>query len=566
MNYSDKIETYFTASLNATKDELVSSLDLSTGYNFSTDTWDVIVKYVNSLDSLAQKYPQVEINLLLGGYAIMNIPQNLINEIAQQNEIIYMEQPKPFNYQLFSAKQASCISSTQSTYPNEYTGEGTLIGIIDSGIDYSHPDFRNEDGTTRILFLWDQVLDQVFDSDIINEALTQVSQEDQYRICPSTDTSGHGTHVAGIAAGNGAASQGVYRGVAYKASLIVVKLSPPKPNSFPSTIEIMKAATFCIEKALQLSKPIAINLSLGNNYGSHSGSSLLETYLDYIADSFQCSIIVGSGNEGASDSHTSGKILTSSTEKIEIAISDFEKNINLSLWKNFWDTFNISLVSPSGETFYLVPQTTNRFRTQNTQIYATWGVPSPYNIYQEVFFELFAENGFIDSGIWEVNIFPLEIKDGSYEMWLPSGAIRNSSTRFLSPTKETTLTIPSTAQSIISVGAYDNSSSQLASFSGRGYTWGTNSIKPDLVAPGVDITSCAPGGGYTSLSGTSMATPFVTGSCSCLMQWGIIEQNDPYLYGNKIKAELIRYSKELPFMNQIPSPAYGWGALCLRPI
>lgn len=566
MKYSDKIETYLTAALNASTMELTYSDDLSTGYNFDTDSWEVIVKYINSLDSLKENYPQIDVYELLGGYAILQIPQKLVNEVALLNEIIYMEQPKPFSYQLFSGKRESCIASLQSNFPDSYTGEGTLIGIVDSGIDYTHPDFRNPDGTTRILYLFDQSLNEVYDSNTINLALSQNSNDGRLSICPSVDLSGHGTHVAGIAAGNGTASGGVYRGIAYKASLIVVKLAPPKPDSFPSTVEIMKGVTFCITKALDLFKPISINLSLGNNYGSHSGTSLLESYLDYLASSYQCSIVVGCGNEGASDNHTGGKILSKNTQTIEFSISDYEKNLNLSLWKNYWDNYKISLTAPSGETFTLIPENINRLQIANTLIYVTWGTPSPYNIYQEIYFDFFTEEGYIRPGIWSIYITPIEIKDGSWEMWLPSGGIRNSSTRFLNPVAYTTLTIPSTANNTISVGAYDNTTNQLASFSGRGYTWGTKTIKPDLIAPGVDIVSCAPGGNYTSLSGTSMAAPFVTGSCACLMQWGIVEGNDLFLYGNKIKAVLIRYSKELPFMNSIPSPAYGWGALCLRPM
>ena len=149
-------------------------------------------------------------------------------------------------------------------------------------------------------------------------------------------------------------------------------------------------------------------------------------------------------------------------------------------------------------------------------------------------------------------------------MWMPSAAVRSAATRFLQPTPDITLTIPSTARHALTVSAYDAVSDSFAAFSGRGFTWDTKMEKPDLAAPGVDITSCAPGGGYAVRTGTSMAAPFVTGSCAALMQWGIIDGNDPFLYGEKMKAYLRKGARRLPVFRQYPNPQIGWGALCLR--
>ena len=155
------------------------------------------------------------------------------------------------------------------------------------------------------------------------------------------------------------------------------------------------------------------------------------------------------------------------------------------------------------------------------------------------------------------------VTNGIYDLWMPAGALRGFSTQFLTPTPEITLTIPSTAAKVITVGAYDASTNTPAPFSGRGFTWNTNQIKPDIVAPGVDIISCAVGGGYEARSGTSMATPFVSGSAALLMQWGILENNDTFLYGEKMKAYLIRGARRLPFAETYPNEQTGWGALCV---
>ena len=163
---------------------------------------------------------------------------------------------------------------------------------------------------------------------------------------------------------------------------------------------------------------------------------------------------------------------------------------------------------------------------------------------------------YIDSGVWRFELIPHRIVQGNYNLWLPSQAVLSSGTGFLYPSEEITLTIPSTASRVITVSAYDAYSMQLADFSGRGYTRETNQIKPDLAAPGVNITSCAPGG-------TSMATPFVTGGAALLMQWGITDGNDPFLYGEKVKAYFIKGARRIEAVAEYPNPEIGWGTLCV---
>ena len=186
-----------------------------------------------------------------------------------------------------------------------------------------------------------------------------------------------------------------------------------------------------------------------------------------------------------------------------------------------------------------------------------YGEPSPYNPYQEIYLDFIPVGSYIDDGIWKIRLTPIRITDGAFDMWLPAGNVLNSGTGFLNPVEETTLTIPSTATKVITVGAYDARFDQAAAFSGRGYTRATNQVKPDLVAPGVEIMSCAPGGGYQVRTGTSMATPFVTGSAALLMQWGITDGNDAYLYGEKMKAYLIRGARKLPGFTAYPNPVLG---------
>lgn len=578
METNQKIETQFRAALDATPTERERSDDLSTGFNPEQDTWEVIVKHTGNLSSLREIYPQITIMELLNNYGILRLPAGLVDAVASENVITYMEKPKRLFFEVTEGKRASCITPLQAREPS-LTGYGTLIGIIDSGIDYAHPDFRNADGSTRILELWDQTipaapesentpppdypLGTLFNRERINQALETNDPQSRYNICPSQDLSGHGTHVAGIAAGNGRASNGQYRGVAYEAELLIVKLGIPGPNSFPSTSLLMLGIDFCVRESLRLNIPLALNLSFGNTYGSHSGSSLLETYLDSVSELGRISVIAGSGNEGISSGHTGGILRENQPELIQFNISDFTTSLNIQLWKNFWDEFTITISPPSGAgvTVPAAPGTW-RYSFGETEVYSYNGEPTPYMPFQEIYFDFLPADTYLTPGVWSLRLIPQRIRDGLWDMWLPASAIRNEATAFLLPTPDTTLTIPSTASRVITVGAYDSRQNTYAAFSGRGFTWNNQFTKPDLVAPGVSIISCAPGGGYAQRTGTSMATPFVTGTASLLLQWGIIEGNDLFLYGEKMRAYLINGTRPLPGFDTYPNPQIGWGALC----
>lgn len=581
-----KIENLLNLALDATEREREKSLQLGVGYEPLEQTWDIIVKYSGNIGRLAEEFPQIQVRELINEYAILRVPQSLIDIIAQAEEIEYIEKPKRLFFAVNQGKRASCILPLQTAQYN-LDGAGVLVALLDSGIDYAHPDFRNGDGTTRILNLWDQTLDREFTEKEINEALAAGSEAERYRLVPSRDISGHGTHVAGIAAGNGRASDGLYRGVAYESQMLVVKLGTPREQSFPRTTELMEGLDYVIRKALEYQRPIAVNISFGNTYGSHSGTSLLETYIDDIANYWKSSIVIGTGNEGSGRGHTAGNFRNESEvsiqgqlsgqqfrllpegmyiQHVELAVGEFESNLNLQIWKSYADEFEIILIHPSGQRAGPIQQIagTQRLTVGETELLIYYGEPSPYSVYQEIYIDFIPVGDYIDSGVWGIQLIPVKIVQGNFDMWLPSLAALNEATGFLYPVEDITLTIPSTAGKVISVAAYDARYRQLAEFSGRGYTRETNQVKPDLAAPGVDITSAAPGGGYVSRSGTSMATPFVTGSAALMMQWGIINGNDPFLYGEKIKAYLIRGARPIDLLREYPNPLLGWGTLCLR--
>jgi subtilisin family serine protease len=554
---------------NATREK---TLDLNVGYTPVTDTWELIVKYSGNISRIAEEL-DMTLTILQNEYAIIRIREDLIDRLSAYEEIEFIEKPKRLFYEVSEGRTASCINPLQTAQYNLF-GSGVIVAIIDSGIDYSHPDFRNEDGTTRILDLWDQTIPgnppegyyvgTLYPKEQINEAL-QISMPERLSVVPSTDLSGHGTHVAGIAAGNGRASNGRNRGVASQSDLIIVKLGASVGESFPRTTQLMEAIDFCIRRAIAYNQPLAINISFGNNYGSHDGASLLESYISDMANRWKINIVIGTGNEGAAGKHAGG-ILENQIQVIDLAVGQYEFTFNLQIWKNFYDRFEITLISPGGTRVGPIPERlgTQQFSIGQTEIYLYFGQPLPYNSQQEIYLEFIPRADYIESGVWKIELVPREIVVGNYDLWLPSGGVLSPDTEFLRPSEQTTLTVPSSAQKAITVGAYNAYNDSLAFFSGRGFPRNAGFVKPDLVAPGVDITSAAPGGGYRTQSGTSMATPFVTGSVALLMEWGIVQGNDPYFYGEKMKAYLIAGARHLSIERIYPNPTLGFGALCLR--
>ena len=584
MSVNQKLENLLNLSLDTTAKERSRSAELETGYNSEEQTWELIVKYSGSLDAARELGAAVE--EMRNEYAILTVKESLIPYISALPQIEYIEKPKRLFFAVDQAKTASCVNLLQEASPY-LSGKGVLVAIVDSGIDYFHEVFRKEDGTTRILELWDQTQNRIYTEGEINRALEEGSREAARNIVPSVDASGHGTAVAGIAVGDSRGNTvgkaaaggerstafsvstafGMYRGIACESELLVVKLGTARPESFPRTTELMRAVNYAVSFAAERFLPLVINISFGNTYGSHDGTSLLETFLDDIGNYGRTTILVGTGNEGASSGHTSGTLQMRRTENVEFTVSPYESSFSIQLWKSYSDQFTVSLQAPSGEMFgpFSEEPGTARFRYRKTQILLYYGEPGPYSTAQELYFDFIPDEGsYVEEGIWSFYLSPVSLISGRYDFWLPSAGILNTSTRFLRPTPDTTLTIPSTASKVITIGAYNSRYYSYADFSGRGFTRLTNQIKPDLAAPGVNIMAPAANGGYQSVTGTSFATPVASGAAALLMQWGIVNGNDPFLYGEKVKAYLRRGAKKLPGISEYPNPMVGYGALCVR--
>ncbi|HBA47619.1 MAG TPA: peptidase S8 [Lachnospiraceae bacterium] len=663
---NQKLEDLLQLALQTPEDVRIQTEDLNVGFNTESRTWELIVKYHGSLDALEALNIQVE--YLIAGFALLTVPEQLVDSVAELEEIEYVEKPKRFFYGVEMPADNSCIAQVTFRHPF-LTGAGVLIAVLDSGIEARLPEFRKRDGSTRIRYLWDQTLtpdepvsdmegvdenalnaDEAvsnttgpgnasqrpvrrppegfrmgveFDSEQINKALEAPTLQQQFQLLPSTDSTGHGTAVAGIAAGNSAS----YQGVASESELLIVKLGQPDVTSFPRTTEVMRGVTYAIRRAMQLKMPVVVNLSFGNTYGAHDGSSLLERFLDNAAEMGRTVICVGSGNEGNSNGHLAGSLLDETYNgsrtggtvsgsgggtgfgritgnifggspgalppdnapavpsrmgdavarpaSVELAVAEYERSLNVQLWKNYCDIYRIYLRSPGGQEAQL-PRMINggkyTLRLEQTEILVYFGEPAPYAVPEEIYFELLPlERNYINSGVWTIRLEPERAVTGRFYFYLPSSAVRSSGTGFYRSTPEVTLTIPSTAAKVLSVGAYDSTYEAYADFSGRGYADANRTIgvvaaglaKPDLAAPGVGILAPDIYGRYAPFTGSSFATPIVSGSAALLMEWGIVRGNDPFLYGEKVKAYLRAGARALRGENTYPNSRVGWGGLCV---
>lgn len=588
-----KLSTEFSLALQIPYSERVNSMDLNVGYNENFNNWELIIIYTGNLEAISNEIG-FTYNELLNGYAIIEIRQERINNLTRHPDIIFIEKPKKIYVEklnhvsngfedenmenrrisnIYSVKNdfiynnvrygyiqgfvQSCMEFSRSQEVN-LLGKGVLVSVIDSGIDITHPEFIDINGNTRILNLWDQSLKYndnsgVYTRQDINDILRDTAN-DNINAVNTRDSSGHGTAVGGIIAT-----------CVPEADLLIVKLNPDAEDAYPRTTSLMLAIDYAVRYATLYNLPHVINLSFGNNYGSHDGNSVLEHYISSLSGKSKLSIAVGTGNDGNTGRHTRIFVDDNRISDVEVLVPEYTTGINIQVWQSYLDNIDISLITPEGTVLgpFSGYQEVITYRLYDMNIQIINGYPTPINRNRETYIALIPDGSYIREGIWTIRLRGRNISNGIVDIWLPVAASTSTDVHFLRPVADVTLTIPSSARGVISVGAYNQNTLTYAPFSGRGYN-ADGIIKPDIVAPGVNIDVPVSGGGYTYVSGTSFATPFVASACAMLMQWGIVNENDLYLYGEKIRAYLIKGAKRLPTYNDLPNEMLGYGALCVR--
>ncbi|MBU3087679.1 S8 family peptidase [Clostridium gasigenes] len=464
-------------------------------------------------------------------------------------------------------------------------GLGVTVGIVDTGIDYLNEEFINEDGTSRILSIWDQAISSKkviegqfggseYTREEINNAIKAKNDgQDPYKIVPSKDEIGHGTSMASVIGARGANPEVI--GVAPKCNFAIVKLySTPltviddfgvygNATTYSTSI-VFSGIKYLYDLARRLKIPMVILVPLGSNMGGHNGLSFIARYIDEISKVSGITVVVPTGNQGDSDTHTSGTIAkVGNTMDIELKIDENQKNIKFEIWVSKPDKFALSIVSPSGEIIQRIPPTTDKiteikFLYESTIIYVQYSMPEVST--GDELITIKARN--IKEGIWVFKLIGELVVTGRYDAYLIQRELLAPGTRFLKPDPYVTLTIPSSSAYAISVGYYNQNNNSNVRESGRGYTR-DDRVKPDVVAGGVNALVTSVGSGTQVVSGSSVAAAVVAGCCALIFQWGIIDGNDTSLYSTKVKTYLIGGTSKREG-DIYPNPQWGYGAVNMK--
>lgn len=491
-------------------------------------------------------------------FAVVHLPQSAA-EALTLSTATYSAIPKLYALLDLSSLDASGILSAERLPPLSERGRGVMIGFIDTGIDYQNPQFQNRDGSTRILGIWDQALRTQYTKDQINEALRSEKPLD---LVPSTDTNGHGTMVASIAAG-GESETGDLSGAAPECLIGVVKLKPAKQylrdfflikenaDAYQEN-DIMLGVSYLFSLAKQYNTPLVICLALGTNMGGHTGTTNLSVYLNEMSAFRGTAIVVAAGNETGYGHHYRGTTSSKTpTDDVELNIGESTLGFSMEFWSQNAAAYSIRFRSPSGETWESptlrnMESDTFQFLLEGTTITIYSRIASTADGSQLIFLRF--QDPF--PGIWTLTIRSRTDISDSFHIWLPNRSFIPDDTFFLRPDPDTLITDPGNASAPITVGAYDHKTGGIYIHSSRGFSR-SNVIKPELAAPGVGV-----------LTGTSAAAAHVAGSAAILLNWGIINGNDPYMNTATIKTYLIRGADRNPALIY-PNREFGYGTLNL---
>ena len=541
---------------------------------------DYIISFNGNVEGLEEYFQGDCLQVLDNNLAIVTLPRQNINLMSVITQLYYMV-PKCYGLMDSTNLEAGGIIRTQNQPVLNLRGRGTIIGVVDTGIDYRNRLFRNEDGTTRIATIWDQTIrtgrvpegffyGSEYTRQEINEALRS---EEPLKIVPSMDTQGHGTFVTGIIAG-GKDEEADFTGIATQAEIAVVKLKQAKPylkdfyfideEEVYQETDILYGISYLINYARKRNMPISIYLGIGTNSGDHSGEGALNSYLTRLNSASGTVISIAAGNEGNARHHAAG-IVTENDEyaTVEINVGSGESGFILEVWGDSPNIYAVGFVSPYGEVVERIPprfMTRQRipFFLERTVIEVSYVLVEEFTGRQLIFIRMTEPT----EGIWRIRIYATGNRNKPYNMWLPIRGFVSEDTFFLQPEVETTITNPGNSRGPICTTAYNHLTNALYFEAGRGYT-SDGDIKPDLAAPGVDIYGPSiPAGNYVRRTGTSIATAHTAGAAALLMEWGISRGDVPRLNGTQIKRYLLRGASRNTNMDY-PNPLWGYGTLDL---
>lgn len=542
---------------------------------------DFIVKYMQNVKDTMELFPGTSFQAINEIFGVLYVPLESMGEL-EVTGTSYNSIPKCYTYMDMEAAGASGITRLHDHPYLKLRGKGTAVAVIDSGIDYQNAVFRNAGGS-RIAYLWDQSLEdgtdiagtevpygRLFRKNDIDQAL---AFEDPFSVVPSRDTNGHGTALAGIAAGNMVPGEN-FTGAAPEATLIIIKVKPAKQYLrnfylYPPDAEVfqendvMMAIAYAISWAKKLEMPLSICLGIGSSQGAHLGTNALSQYVDYVANFSQVSVSVAAGNEVNTRNHSTG-IFSQGREQVvtELRVAEREQGFTMEFWGEPPEIYGLSIQSPTGEILEVSSSIGSRtqelsFVFVETKVYVNYILIERQTGYSLVYIRFFHPA----SGIWKIFTQARNRQNVQFHMWLPVEGLISQDTYFLEPSPYTTVTAPGDARNSITATAYQHRDGSIYIAAGRGYT-PDGMITPHLAAPGVNVKVPLVRGGFGTRSGTSISAAQMSGIAALLFEWAIIRDNQPFFTGSSVKYYLQRGARREENM-QYPNPEWGYGKVDL---
>ena len=493
-------------------------------------------------------------------------------------EYNYVNIPKCFTILDQFSLEVSGITRVQTQRNLELGGNGIMIGFLDTGIAYENQAFRNTDGSSRIVAIWDQsenttrnpegfIYGTEYSKAEIDHALMQ---EDPRAYVPVQDENGHGTKLAAIAAGS-EDIENDFIGAAPYADIAVVKLKPAKEYlrdfffirkgavAYQEN-DIFAAIDYLNQLADKRGQPLVLCIAIGSNQGNHGSGGRMATYLDEICERYRRAVCIAVGNEANARHHFYGKVTEDISEKVEINVTEDMQGFTVELWGRTSEQFAVSLTSPTGEVLPRIPvyprqQQRHRFLLENTYVIIDYQLGDVRSREQLIHITFQAPV----RGIWIVEVFPKRILDGNFNMYLPISEFLEQEVYFVRSNPDSTLTVPSGARYPMAVGGYDAVTNGVYIESGRGYSV-DGIVKPDYVAPSVNVYTQDRLGNYGTMTGTSAAVAISAGACALLMEWNLELLDNRTINSIELRNQIINGTRRMA--NQLyPNREEGYGRL-----